>query len=345
MRVVIVGSLPPPWGGVVTHVRELERALREHGVKTEILDPRRRGPDGRDGRPRLLARLLRARLSGELVHVHTNGHNRKSWLLALACGLGRPSLLTIHSGLSPPFIRAHAALVRATCARHAVVIAVNSRILDALVYVGVPAETVVTCPAFSPGQLGLKLSPPGLAAFRRRHDPLLACALGNAPEYGADVLLDAFARVASTFPKAGLVAYGAGTRSPEFVRQLAALPLGGAVQLYDELSRPRALAVVDACDLFVRPSRADGDALSIREALCLGRPVVASDVVHRPEGVVLFASGDSSELAEKIFHSLGNPGPASAPQVDCLPALLSLYQRCGVELGEATLGTPLAAPS
>jgi glycosyltransferase involved in cell wall biosynthesis len=52
--------------------------------------------------------------------------------------------------------------------------------------------------------------------------------------------------------------------------------------------------------LFVRPSFADGDALSVREALSLGVPVLASDVVPRPMGCAVFRAGDFRDLVSKI---------------------------------------------
>jgi glycosyltransferase involved in cell wall biosynthesis len=52
--------------------------------------------------------------------------------------------------------------------------------------------------------------------------------------------------------------------------------------------------------VFVRPSRADGDAVSIREALQAGVPVVASDVVERPDGAVLFRTGDRAALTSAL---------------------------------------------
>src|SRR5262249_36853387 len=110
-----------------------------------------------------------------------------------------------------------------------------------------------------------------------------------------------------------------------------------------ELDRTRALGLVDACDLFVRPTRADGDALSVREALALGRPVVASDVGQRPPGALTFPAGDARAAAETIFRALGNPRTPHRPQAtqndDCFPTLLTIYRRCGL----ATTGTALAS--
>ena len=51
-------------------------------------------------------------------------------------------------------------------------------------------------------------------------------------------------------------------------------------------------ALLKISDVFLRPTNSDGDALSIREAIDLKVPVVASDCVIRPNGVALFKSRD-----------------------------------------------------
>jgi glycosyltransferase involved in cell wall biosynthesis len=50
----------------------------------------------------------------------------------------------------------------------------------------------------------------------------------------------------------------------------------------------------------VRPTRSDGDALSIREALHAAVPVVASDVVERPEGTLTFPLEDIGALSATL---------------------------------------------
>jgi glycosyltransferase involved in cell wall biosynthesis len=321
--ILLVGPRPPPEGGVATHLGDLARALARAGHAVRRVDPRHDGPDGR---VRLLGALARARLEGALVHVHANGHNLKSWYVALACGGGR-AVLTVHSGLAPGFIRAHARVVRAAARRYAARVAVNDEIAAALDAVGVgPVEV---CPAFSPTSLAFRLAPPGLAGLRRAHRPLLCAALAPGPEYGAPVLLDAFARVHAARPSAGLIVYGPGTRA--LGPTVRARGLGQAVALLGELDRVRALAVVAAADLFVRPTLADGDALSVREALALGRPVVASDVVARPDPARTFSAGSAAALAEQIFLSCATDGERiDASGFDCVPRLLAIYRRLGV---------------
>ena len=53
-------------------------------------------------------------------------------------------------------------------------------------------------------------------------------------------------------------------------------------------------------DLVIRATNSDGDAISIREALYFQKPVIASNVVKRPEGVVVFKNRDVDDLYRKI---------------------------------------------
>lgn len=57
-------------------------------------------------------------------------------------------------------------------------------------------------------------------------------------------------------------------------------------------------------DLVVRATNTDGDALTVREALFLNRPIIASDVTFRPEGTILFKNRDSEDLYLKINETL-----------------------------------------
>ncbi|HEX4462384.1 MAG TPA: glycosyltransferase, partial [Polyangia bacterium] len=219
------------------------------------------------------------------------------------------------------------------------VVAVNADIAAALADAGVPNDRVLVYAAFTPSSLSFRLPPAGLQQLRRAHSPLVAAMLAPGVEYGADCLLDAFAIVRRARPDAGLVIYGPGTRDPALVAAVHARGLAGKVHHLGELPRERALAVAAAADVFVRPTLADGDAISVREALALGRPVVASRVGARPAGIFGFPAGDAAACAEQVFLAVDNALPEFAPQSDCLPALLDLYRHIGAAV---TNGTSLA---
>lgn len=69
------------------------------------------------------------------------------------------------------------------------------------------------------------------------------------------------------------------------------------------VSRPFSLLPVLGCGrvLYVRPTKTDGDSLSVREALALGAHVVASDAAPRPDGAVCY---DGSGGEDALYHAV-----------------------------------------
>src|SRR5919206_618325 len=145
MRIALVGDYPPPHGGVSVHVAALERALRARGDEVRVLDIGRGDHDGAGVEPargalRYGTALARAAAGRWLLHVHTNGANPKSWLVAIAAARARlpgapRGVLTLHSGLCPAWLAARAdrrEVARRVCAAYGRVVAVNDAIADAL---------------------------------------------------------------------------------------------------------------------------------------------------------------------------------------------------------------------
>ncbi len=58
------------------------------------------------------------------------------------------------------------------------------------------------------------------------------------------------------------------------------------------------VALINDSDMTLRLTNTDGDALSIRESLYLNTPIIASDVIRRPEGTILFKSRDIDDLKQ-----------------------------------------------
>ena len=332
MRIALVGNWPRPYGGVSVHVAALTRALRLRGVDVRVLDIGEGDHAGDGVEPargplRCTAALAAVAAEGRLVHLHTNGANTRSWLVALAAGRARRPLaprgvLTLHSGSAPGYLRGRPGrrqLAAAACAGFGHVIAVNGEIAEELRRCGVPPSRVTVVPPFSPAQLEAIDPPDGVAAFRAGHGPVLAAALLASPLYGADLLLAAFGALRRTSPRAGLVLFGAGTDGPPF-RAPGVLGLG-------EIGHEAALGVLQAADVFVRPTRVDGDSVSVREALALGCRVVASDVGHRPAGCLLFPVGDAAALAARLREAVegGRPGPG-LPGEDPFDAIVATYR-------------------
>jgi glycogen synthase len=321
------------------HLATLCRELRASGVTAVVLDldprsaPRPECLSIRGGGD-LVRQLVRHARDGFTIHMHANGHNRKSWLIALVCGLvgrwGRRSVVTLHSGLLPTYLaqasRFERSLARAACGLFSFTVCVNREIEQALRAVGVPRGRLRVLPAFLPPSVkGGPLSP-ALASFAEEHSPLLSTTLFFRTEYGFDLLVEALVRLRSQYPLLGCVVMGSGDRaSAEDL--LGRRGLRGAVVLAGDLDHDECVKVMARSDVFVRPTRADGDSISVREAALLGVAVVASRVGTRPDGTFLFPAGDVGALVRAVEAALRQGrGLPLAGSVDTLRDLLELYE-------------------
>ncbi len=325
--VLLVGPVPPPTGGIASHVDALARALRLAGASVDVVDPGH-------GRLRLSANLGLAALRGALVHVHVCGHNPASWALVALCAGGAPPIITVHSGLAPAYLaelkKAARTAVAALLERAAAVVCVSPEIAAAVTAFG-GRRVVVATPFLATGVR--PASPPReVLLARARWRRLVAACVAPGDEYGADVLAGGFARAARADPELGLVLLGPANADRLVARALAACGVAKRrVTCAGELPHEQALGAIAAADLFVRPTRADGDALSVREALFLGVRVVASDAAPRPPGVRLFPTGSSRALADAILDTLAS-SETPQPPGEGFATLARLYADLGTAM-------------
>src|SRR4051812_36660630 len=346
MKVLLVGDYPPPYGGVSVHVEVVQKAVRAHGGVCDVLDVGKGqlpadGVVPATGYLACAAHLVRYALRGYRIHVHTSGANPKSWMLASICAAaGRlsplPPIITFHSGLGPEWLAADPVRAKIACAvtnSFGNVIAVSDEIRGALLSCGVSREKIEGLPAFSRSFLRPGTPPPGLREIRGDASALYCAMLAPGAVYGKETLLEAFRRVHAHNPRARLVVYGPGTELMRAeVARICGEAAASAVHAFGELHRPSALALIATSDVFVRPTLADGDSVSVREAVALGRAVVASSVGTRPPEARLVPPGDADALAGALLeaaqeHPSLRVARASGTEsrTDCLERLLELY--------------------
>lgn len=360
LKVLLIGSYPPPHGGVSVHVRTLRQRLKQHGIACRVLnvDPRAAKSPGyltiRNPWD-LFSMLLYHARRGWLFHVHTNGANLKSWLIALAAGLvGSASagrVLTLHSGLLPDYLNGRIwrrSIARKVCSLYDFIIAVNGQIRDTLVSLRSPPERMCVLPAFLrpstvPGQI-----PPQVETWLRKHSPRLCAPLFFRPEYGFNLLLRAAAEIRKSHPGVGFVIMGSGEGQDQARESLQHYGLEECVLLTGDLQHAACLSLMARSDLLVRATFIDGDAISVREALALGTPVVASDVVPRPEGALTFRTGDLINLVSVIRIALEKNrnvtnGQQHAAGQDTLERLLEIYRQICISNHDNNEKTPQTA--
>jgi glycosyltransferase involved in cell wall biosynthesis len=353
-RVVLAGFYPPPYAGEPIHVKQLARFLRDRSVEVDVLNLNRHAPPSDEYRgastPFGLMRLLWT-LPGRssVLHLHTNGHSWKSWLMIATAALGARlrgtrTILTIHSGLFPGYVstlgRLPRALARAMLRCFAKVIGVNRDIGHAMEGLGISGPKLAVIPAFLGVPDSAALTPGDRACIEGFRPVLMVVGGGDRdPEQGLPTVIETLSELIKLFPRLRAVFVGWQV-GPKTNPLLAARGLAGHALCLGEISHERCLSFLQEADVIVRSTFADGDAITVREGLDLGVPVVASDTAFRPPGVVLFRKGDSQDLLAKLKDVLAGPSAGREPAASAITPAQSLWQIYAELVGrDATLGS------
>ena len=261
---------------------------------------------------RALGRLIRAD-DFDMVHVHGS---EDSWTLALtikAFGLKQPILMTRHNSKPVRFHLANRWLYGSAIQRLTVVSAAtleNYRpFFDAGVLREHEVQVIHSCidverfrRVLFPNRVRAEL---GAAAG----DPVIGVIARINREKGHMVLLDAVPEILAAFPGAVFVFAGEGGRNESVVRQaIAARGLERSVRMLG--FREDIPDITAALDVSVLPTLGtDASPAALKEAMLLGKPVVASRIGGIPEIVtedagVLVQPGDAKGLAAAIISVL-----------------------------------------
>jgi len=261
----------------------------------------------------LLWKVLVQARRAQVVHIHAGFDNTVSRVLAVVCwvlsgcaGRRRSTVVTIHSGKAGEYFRSLRGprrwffrnLFRST----PVVIPVNAAIRQALEeLVGDSERRFPVIPAFSMDQSFLEAEIPSALADRiEAANPFITCAIFLEPSYGAEDVLELSHRLKDDYPRHLIVLMGMGKQEHLIREKRDALELANHVLLAGDLAQEVCLQMISRSRLFLRPSYVDGDSNSVREALALGVPVVATRTAFRPEGVLLYPPGDVTALEKTV---------------------------------------------
>jgi len=312
MKVLLVGAYPPPYGGIQVHLVHLEKYLQNKGHRSFVINLGKNKTlwSSTIASPRnsLSTALQLIKRRSYICHLHFGGllHVRLL-LLALFCGLffHKRCAITIHSGglsvwgvpqspLKRLFLRISFCLCNT-------VICVNPEIGNFFRQLGVKCENIKILSAFAfEKTLTNDPFPERIAHFMKDRQPLL-CSIGLLEaEYDLELLLRVFGRFTQTNPRAGLIIIGSGTLLRALEDLIVELQLQDEVLLAGDLSHTHTLKILSSSNIYIRASRYDGDCFSLKEALHLGVPAIASNTGMRPEGTILFPIGDEEALMDRI---------------------------------------------
>ena len=305
-KLLLCGPFPDPVGGVSTHLQRLLCVLRRDArFSVRCLDESglRKAAIFNIRSLNLLA-YLKLMWWADLVHVQSSVPVFRLMHLMLAKLMGKKIVLTLHS--YRPRHKLEHWFTRMACRLPDVVIAVSEDIRVAVC----PRARVI--PAYIAPTPEEEAVPADLLAWiegvRAAGRKLIVSnasklvRFDGADLYGLDLLVDIFndPAIRSDYALLFIVSSLSGCEA-SFARYQHLIAERGLSEVIALLHRPLPFAgLLRQCDLSVRATNTDGDALSIRESLYYGRRTIASDCVARPLGTELFASRDCAALAAVI---------------------------------------------
>lgn len=321
MRVLQLGPYPPPYGGVQTNLVAIRFFLRKKGIPCAVINvTRHRSPDADDvyypaSAPELLGLL--ARLRYDIVHQHFGGMLTNRILgLSLACTVrpGAKSVMTFHSGGFPTTPEGMAlgpnSLAAFVLRRFDGLIAVNTEIMNFFLKLKVaPNRARIISPYTFLADDDSSVLPAAVSDFFAAHDPVFISAGQLEPEYDLPLQIDAMARLREKFPNAGLLQLGSGSIENELRTRIADQQCTQHVLLAGDVPHGATIVAMSRARILLRTTWYDGDAISVREALQVGTPVIATETAMRPAGIRLIPKSDLGALLRAIEEELQQPAP------------------------------------
>lgn len=325
MRVLLLGPFPPPHGGVQSNLVAIRAFLRKRGVHCAVINITRHRKLDVDsiyypkGAMHLIGLL--ARLQYDVLHLHIGGMlSKRLLLLALVCTLrpGVKSVMTFHSGGFPSMPEGQAlgpsSFAGFVLRRFDGLIGVNEEIMRFFRKIGVRSSRarLISPYAFLGDNLSSESLPAPLAAFFAAHDPVLLSVGLLEPEYELQLQIEALPRVRQKHPNAGLIMIGSGSLEADLHDRIHASPCAEHLLLPGDVPHSATIQAISRARVMLRTTLYDGDALSVREALQLRTPVIATDNGMRPAGVNLVPKSDLQALLRAIEQQLAQLPPAKS---------------------------------
>ncbi|MGB0011138.1 MAG: glycosyltransferase [Candidatus Sulfotelmatobacter sp.] len=325
MRVLQLGPYPPPHGGVQSNLVAIRTFLRRQNVPCAVINiTRHRKPDSDEVYyPKSAASLIQLllRLDYDVVHLHVGGMlSRRLLSLALVCTLMRrsKSVMTFHSGGYPLSDEGKTTTGNSFAGyvlrRFDGLIGVNPEIISFFQRLGVvPSRTRLIYPhSFLAEENSATALPEPLASFFSKHSPVLISVGLLEPEYDLPLQIEVLGQVCQKFPSAGLLLIGWGSLEQDLSATISTCAYADHILLCGDIPHSITMTAISRSDLMLRTTLFDGDAVSVREALHLGTPVIASDNGMRPAGVRLIPKSNSSALLRAIDETLAQPSRSQA---------------------------------
>lgn len=339
MKLVIIGIYPPPIGGISMHFKRLVDMLEKSDIKFILFNLnhtnhqyRSKSIVGYKHKFYPFLKLFFCKSKFDIIHLSTGS----SYKLRLSLGLlriflNKPKFIITHHGydVTWPFLLSNKSqndyrsfliskLVIFLFTKFHFHICVNTELRQKLLDYGIKKDNIAIIPAFLPPteeETDVSLLPEGFIDIRNKYKFFItanACSIvfhEGRDLYGIDIAIELTKLLLKNGYNDFLFLFViANVNNTVYMSRSEKFIASNNLQEHfffcsGNISYP---AILNISDIFIRPTITDGDALSIREALHLKVPVIASDCVTRPPGVLTFKTRDVHDLFNVIVDVFAN---------------------------------------
>ena len=313
-KILLIGPLPPPPGGVSIHIQRLSNVLKS-AFDVDFIDEAKSVKNGfYNIRSFKLWGYFKKIRQAKLLYIHSGTSFLRMLHLTVGWVFSKKIILTLH--FYPPRKSKLLRYIDELFYRFAdAVIVVNSNILQ---NISLPSDKYIVNNAFLPPVMDEEPQLPSNVtewiSNEKKSQKIVICAnawrldtFNNHDLYGLDLCIEITRRLLAENRKVSFVFNVATIDNftnvyEKYQSLIQELDLQHNFLLINQnLSFVR---LIEQADIVLRPTNWDGDSLTVREALMLGKHILASDIVERPTGTALFKTRDIADLEIKLKHLL-----------------------------------------
>lgn len=318
--IVQVGSYPPPIGGISVYIQRMKDFLDSEGIKNQVWDYHNLGMTKENIFHRrffLIPFYYGVMKDIDIIHYNISGIKTKNYIGFFNRFLfkQRKKIITIHGNCKELFSNNNKLIVKSLNSFDAIVCVKNGD-RELLLSKGITSD-IYEISAFIPPTIqeqDIKKIDEEVYRFIANHKPILSA---NASRivfyktidlYGIDMCIDLCAKLKKNYPDIGFIFSLQSVKNTKYFKKLKHRIIKNDIQhnfLFYTQPSPLYPILINS-NIFVRPTNMDGDSVSIREALYFKIPTVASDVVPRPEGTVVFKNRNVEDFFSKVTDTLDN---------------------------------------
>lgn len=304
-KVYIIGSIPPPIGGVTIHTMRLLYMLKDKGVDVELIDLRRNKLRG-------VISLIKLKINiknNDIIHYQLNNWV-EYWFISKL--FNNNKFYTVHSFRWNQYSNITKKICKKIIEKEirTIYIAPTETIKKILLENGFKLNTIKVLNTYLPAikeEYDNKLPDDLETILKEARLSNKFLILSNAYKiyldnngndvYGIDSCIEVCRRIKNTF-----FVFCAPQYEQEYyekcVRRIHLLGIGDRFVIYSK--KTSLIPIFKQVDLFIRPTITDSYGISVEEALDAGIPSVASNVCERANGTILYENGNIDDLCGKI---------------------------------------------